>query len=366
MAFLVAWVGVMKNELALQSKYLALLLIAIVLSALSVSFSGDCLQYIGIFNLDKGLSFSELLAKYSYTKEPLFHVVLKALSFIAPARPSLFILVFCSILIKFIYLHKINKFNFALMFYILFFATLFDGTLIRAGIATTLVVYSFYMLIQKKHVAMVLALVIATQVHLSSIIFLLLMPIYFYFPIRKLVAYVFYLSPCVLILHIDLSAILIGIFSKANHRYLEYSSLTTNQNSSGLYYFYSWFMFGLVIYISRKLIQINKLSMNNGLQEPFIELCNVITLVGVSVLFLLHTNVAIASRISDLLLLPIVFTLSHVFNVNKVTGKTLENKLLLSMLIAYGLVGFIKVFYWGARGNPPENQLFHFVLMNFS
>jgi hypothetical protein len=106
--------------------------------------------------------------------------------------------------------------------------------------------------------------------------------------------------------------------------------------------------------------------MNNGLQEPFIELCNVITLVGVSVLFLLHTNVAIASRISDLLLLPIVFTLSHVFNVNKVTGKTLENKLLLSMLIAYGLVGFIKVFYWGARGNPPENQLFHFVLMNFS
>lgn len=210
--------------------------------------------------------------------------------------------------IKLRYLEKIIGVMFGgAVFYVCFYLLLFEGTAIRIGFATTFVIAAFYYLKQKKFFSAFLLIIAASQVHLTSLLFLLAIPVYRYRFLTKAVYLLILVAPIFLILDWSPFMWFKDIFAEINPRYANYARerIISNQNSTGLFIWFIAFFAILLLMVRHYLSALLE-------RDDFLRTMHTLCVLAIVSMCVLHANVAIAARIGELLLLPVVILLAYV------------------------------------------------------
>ena len=223
--------------------------------------------------------------------------------------------------------------------YFMVLSFLHDGTQIRVALALSIALWALIEFAQGKRLLAILILSIACTFHISVACFFLvflIIVLYEHFGQGVLVAIA--IAAAIVAYTSIVKDLVIQFGELTNARYMAYSvgAIYSKQNSSGLFQYFSFFVAGLTILVwrlyqpeSKTWAQLKKIALASG----FLALI---------VLQVFRFNVVIASRLADLLLLPIVLVLgAALVQLQKSQRKNLL-RLLIVALILYGAArGFL-------------------------
>lgn len=189
-------------------------------------------------------------------------------------------------------------------FYTCLYLLLFEGTAIRVAFATSLVIPALYYLKQEKPVVSLLLIMLASQIHFSTLIFLVAFPIYYCRKLTPLAFILMAIAPLFVIFDWSVFSWIKEILGAVNPRYLRYGgSKVVDQNSTGLYfYFIAFFTLALGI--------IHYYLKSDFAKDDFLRTLLTLCILAIVVMCIFHANVAMAARLGELLLVPIVILLA--------------------------------------------------------
>lgn len=318
------------------------LVLGLVVFVLCVQYSQDWIRY-EFYNADNTkkmvhIGWPELL---NPTREPIFQLVSVHLSRYL-SFPGFVLLATVSLLcLKLGYLEKILGGSLAgVFFYICVYLLLFEGTAIRLAYATALVIPALYCIRNHQWRNAILLILLASQIHFSTILFLLVIPVYF---VKRSDIYVYLLlAISVLVVVLDLSAfnMIRELAGLINPRYLQYDDSAIKlrgQNSTGLYFYFIAFYGGLLLVIKHYLK--NRLS-----SDRFSRMVYLNCVVAIALMCFFHSHIAVGARLGELMLLPVVILLAwlHDYFVN--TGMRLHRFVLVATFCAYFLARFVYLY----------------------
>lgn len=324
-------------------KSVFLILLPVIVALVSASYSPDFEAYKLIYENDSLLTISDQLNQYTFFNETVFHLINNAFSYFLSDTQTIFTLTFLSILSKFYLIDKISHNNFATYIYVIVFLFYFDGIILRVGLATTFILFSFYLFILRKYIFSLIAILIATQIHITSLVYLF--PLFLTLFINSsITTKSIYASPLLLMLNLNF----INLISFASTNFNEKYSFYIDGAKSDLeditinFVGYCFFYFVTIFYTNYKIKDF--LLKKNCSNTTFIKTCHIATVFGLLLLTLLKSNAVIAARLSDLLLLPIIFTLSMVINNNFLNKKRFENLMVFAFILTYGIMRNFNVY----------------------
>lgn len=303
---------------------------------LNFNFSRDISSYRAWFSKVDTLSSIDRFININWLHDPGYFLLQSFLSIFFTFEIFIAIVIFICLFIKlFALLSILQKISLLdVLPYFLMLSFLHEGTQIRIALALSIALWALVVFAKNQQFLACLILILASTFHISAasffLVFLLLL-LYNRFGIWIYIVLGFFsillaYSPAV----ID---IILSLGDYVNARYMHYSQgqILKNQNSTGLFQYYFLFIAFLTLFI---------LVIYQPINTMWYQLKNIATASGfLAVMFLqiFHFNVVIASRLADLLSLPVVL----------VMGSTLVQlmesrryKLLISvviLLMAYGL-----------------------------
>ncbi|CAG0963259.1 hypothetical protein MTYP_00847 [Methylophilaceae bacterium] len=326
-----------------ERKYVELLiyiLIGLMTFLVSTHFSKDWKHYNFLFGIISQLSWGSLWAEFSLFKEPLYFFSSKAIGQWV-GFPSFIMLATTSLLaIKLYYLKKISQDEYwGIFFYICLYLLLFEGTAVRVGYAVALVIPALYLIHARSYLYAFLLILLASQIHFTTIIYLIAFPIFFYKSLYRLIYGLVLIAPIIVLLDISILNLLKDLIVSINPKYLYYfkEQRLINQNSTGLYYYFIVFFMVLlsVIYLYLK-HKINK--------DRWLSMVFCINLVGVILMCVFHDIVSVGARLGELLLVPIVIMLSQLYVHFRENKLIFQQYSLVSVFVAYFLARLVYLY----------------------
>lgn len=321
-----------------KANYDTLLFISLAVTTfcLSVNFSKDWVNYVWMY--DRGIaktSWHVFFTDFSVFKEPLYFFASKTVGSLIGFPFFVFSATLILLTIKLNCISKIlgNPYL-GTFFYTCFYLLLLEGTAIRLAYAVTLVFVSLYYIKIHKFKFAFLLILLASQVHLSALLFMLVFPLYFIKSICFFVYLMFVLSPLLIIFDISILSLLREYVAIINPKYLWYLSENKllNQNSTGLFFYFIAFYMSILVaiyFFMKEMIE----------RERFLATVFSISLFGVILMCVFHDRVSVGARLGELLLVPTVILLSRlymVFSVNKM------------VVYQTGLIG-LSIMYFASR-----------------
>lgn len=298
---------------SLEKSYHLLMSVLLGLSAytLNINFSKDWHHYEFFFHKQtQPLSWEDILTQMTVFKEPFYHLTSKfggeLIGF------SLFILLTTLVLliVKLNYLKKITKGHYAVsvFYYVCFYLLLFEGTQLRIAYATSFIMMAFYFMQREKIFISLCLVMVASQIHLSALVFLIMFPLFIRPSINNLIYVVVVVAPFFILFDVSLFSLAEMLMTKLNPKYIYYFQQKTRlvQNSTGLFYYFIGFFAGLLAIVFYYL----KESIN---RDKFLKMLFSIALCGIIAMCTFHDYVAMAARLGELLLLPIVILFSYLY-----------------------------------------------------
>lgn len=287
-------------------KYVAFLLLGLMAVFLCQAFSKDWVNYQWLFSVDASKSWTQMFAEFSFFKEPAYFFLTKSGGELIGFSLFMGIITVLSLIVKLHYLSKIiNAVGVVCFFYFCLYFFLLDTTVLRVAYATALVIPAFYYLQIKRFYLSVFLIVLASQIHLTAIVFLAIYPLYWLRQLNVMVLVVFLLSPLFILMNFSMFEWLINLSGVFTDKYQFYSQdvLLQQQNSTGLYFYFVAFYYvlvaGLYIYLRDEIKS-----------DPFKQVMASLAMLGVIAMCLLHDIVAVGARLGELLLISSVLLLS--------------------------------------------------------
>jgi len=322
----------LKHIVKANHEKLLFITLGIVTFYLSIYFSKDWKHYNWLYEHEiANTTWQAFLSKFSLFKEPLFFILAKAVSQLIGFSAFVFFATVVLLTIKLHFLSKIIKSPYlGTFFYTCFYLLLFEGTALRIGYAVALIVSALYCLKGHKFLYAFLLIVVASQIHLTALIFLLVFPLYFIRWLNILVYLAFILFPLFIVFDISILNILRDLIAKINPKYLFYfgESRLVIQNSTGLFFYFITFfaiLLAVVFFYMKELIK----------NDRFISVVFSITLCGVILMWIFNDIVAVGARFGELLLVPIVILLSHLYMHFSLNKMFLNQVALVSLSLIY-------------------------------
>lgn len=284
-------------------------LLGLITFSLSINFSKDWVHYNFMFGQQQSKSWQTIMTNLSLFKEPLYLISSKAIGYLVGFTAFALLATISFLTVKLHFLKKITGTVYVgLFFYICLYLLLHEGTALRVAYAVALLVPALYFIkVQKFHYSLILIL-IASQIHITALVFLLAFPAYLYKQFNILVYLLFLISPLVIVLEISILNILKELIITLNPKYSYYfqQNLVRNQNSTGLYFYFIAFFALLMFVISFYLKDLIK-------KDRFISMLFSLCLVGIILMCIFYDYVPVGARFGELLLMPIVVLLSHLY-----------------------------------------------------
>ena len=278
---------------------------------LCINFSRDWHHYEFFFHKKtQPLSWTDLLSQMTVFKEPFYRLTSKLGGELIGF--SLFILLTTLILliVKLNYLKKITKGHYAVsvFFYVCFYLLLFEGTQLRIAYATSFIMMAFYFMQREKLLISFCLVLVASQIHLSALVFLIMFPLFLRPSINNLIYIVALVAPFFIFFDVSLFSLAEIMMTKLNPKYIYYFQQKTRlvQNSTGLFYYFIGFFAALLAVIFYYL----KDSIN---RDKFMKMLFSIALCGIIAMCAFHDYIAMAARLGELLLLPVVILFSYLY-----------------------------------------------------
>jgi uncharacterized membrane protein len=210
---------------------------------------------------------------------------------------------------------------------------------IRVAYATACIIPAFYFLNKKKFLLSLVLTLIASQLHLTASVFLLMYPIYLLPILSRLIASVFLISPLVIFFDLSFYDMLfnfVGIFTDKYQVYL-YEKNLDNQNSTGLFLYFIGFFYLLIIGVFNFL-------RDSLLEDPFKRVLLSLSMLGVISMSLLNDHVAVAACFGELFLISIVPLLCWLLIYFKENNMKRIQYFTLATFSCYGIARFIYLF----------------------
>lgn len=307
---------------------------------LSINFSKDWPHYKYLFSLLEATSWTNMMADLTLFKEPLYKITSKGIGSVVGFPAFVMLSVVSLLMLKLIYLNKITGFAYlSLFFYISIYLLLHEGTAIRIGLAVALIVPALYFIKVNKYYCALMLILVASQLHLTSLVFLLAFPSYFYKPFNNLVYFTFLISPLIVISEFSIMNLLKDFVVASFPKYAGYfdQDYLRNQNSTGLYYYFIAFFAFLMILIRFYLREMI-------IKDRFISMLFSLCLIGIIVMCIFDDYVAAGARLGELLMVPIVILLTYLYK-NFANNKMLVHQLMLvSIFSLYFLARFVYLY----------------------
>lgn len=322
------------------TKYLVFIGLGFIAISLCQIASKDWTNYIKWFNRDTILSWQVMWESSSFFTERLYFFSEKFFGELIGF--SLFIALTTLVLltVKLNYLVKIvGHIGLACFFYSCLYLFLFEATVLRVAFATALVIPAFYYLREQRFIISVWLILLATQIQLTSIVFLLIYPLYFIRRLNVLIFAVFVISPIVVITRFSVFDGLVSITNLFTDKYQIYNVIDYigHQNTTGLYFYFIGFFYLLIfalLYFLR----------DSWLNDPFKQTLLSLAMLAVILMCFFHDHVAVGARLGELLLISLVPLLSWLYLYFKDQGNKWARYGLLMMFSGYGMARFIYLF----------------------
>ena len=331
------------NNNLIKNNYEIFIFIAlgIITFYLSINFSKDWLNYVFIYeNKISNVAWQSFLNQFSVFKEPLFFISSKAAGQLVGFSIFVFLATVILLTIKLRYLSKIMQDPFlGTFFYVCFYLLLLEGTAIRVGYAIAFIIPALYFLREHKFLYAFLLILVASQIHLTALIFLIVFPLYFFKSLNIFVYLAFIFSPLLIIFDISVLKMFKELIVTINPKYLHYfgEKKLLVQNSTGLYlYFIAFFsmLLSAVFFYMKELV----------LNDRFISSVFSITLCGIVSMCVFHDFVAIGARFGELLLVPIVILLGHLYKTFSLNKMLVHRFILISLSLGYLAARFVYLY----------------------
>lgn len=322
--------------------FIVVLLVWAVLLGLTNEFSRDLFAYHCWFDDALALPIPDrFFGLNGYIKDPAFYIIQALGTIFLPFEVFFALLILGSLLIKLFGLLRISPKPSLLDVapYLLILSFLHEGTQIRVAIALSLALWALIYFCQGNRFKAVIILCIATSFHLSVATFFIVFLLYLAYERFGLGIFIFLGMIAGILAYTNLlNEVIMKIGNATNARYLAYSTgdVVNRQNSSGLFQYFFIFVGGLTLLVWKTFIpslpvwrELKKIVLISG----FLAVC---------FLQIFQFNVVIASRLADLLLLPIVLVLGASLSQLHKDGKRYFVYLVLLALLCYtGARGFI-------------------------
>ena len=322
------------------TKYLVFIGLGFIAITLCHTPSKDWTGYINWFNRDTILSWQEMWTSSSFFTERLYFFSEKFFGELIGFPLFIALTTLVLFTVKLNYLGKIvENIWLGCFFYTCLYLFLFEATVLRVAFATALVVPAFYYLREQRFIISVLLILLATQIQLTSIVFLLIYPLYFIRRLNVVVFCVFLIAPIVVISHFSVFDSLVSITNLFTVKYQNYkfSAYMDHSNTTGLYFYFVGFFY-LLIFVLLYFLR------NSWLNDPFKQTLLSLAMLAVIAMCLFHDHVAVGARFGELLLISLVPLLSWLYLYFKDQGNKWASYGLLIMFSGYGLARFIYLF----------------------
>lgn len=303
--------SILKEWLKHYQHILFYIVLGIVTFVLSNHFSKDWLFYTQVFEVRiANVPWADIFANLSIFKEPLYILTSKAVGEVIGYSCLIFLTTTSLLTLKLNYIKKItNSCYLGTFFYACFYLLSLEGTAIRAAFSVAFVIAAFFYLKEQKFLTTFLLIILASQLHFSALVFLIVFPLYFFKSINTFINIAFVFSPLLIIFDVSILNIVENVAGILNPRYLDYfnQEKLVSQNSTGLFFYFIVFTFmllGVVVYYLRGCINTSR----------FTAVMISVSLCGVIAMCVLHDYVAFATRLGELLLLPSVILLTKLLN----------------------------------------------------
>jgi hypothetical protein len=304
--------------------------LGILITYMNIHYSKDWVGYRFWHSRLELITWSRFFGEFSFFQEPLWKISSKWMSEFIGFTGFILLATVATLCMKLHYLSRIvGSVIVATAFYICLYLLLFEGTVIRVAYATSFIILAFYFLREQRYLLVLFFIFVASQIHLTTILFLLVFPFYFVERLRPSAWILFILSPLFIVFNFSAFAVLESLIEVIQPRYLEYNRATLiNQNSTGLYFYFIAFFAMLVVLIQLYLKE-------RFVSDRFARALHSVAMTGVISMCLFHTHVAVGARIGELLLLPIVILLSWVSIDLYKSERHIEQAGLLFVVLAY-------------------------------
>ncbi|AEF99623.1 EpsG family protein [Methylomonas methanica] len=323
-------------------KYLSFLGLGVIAAVLCQTASKDWWTYsshlYGYYSVHS--SWEEMWQSFSVLKEPLYFFPAKFFGELLSFSVFIAITTVTLLVVKLHFLTKIvDNVWAACFFYGSLYLFLFEGTVLRTAFATALIFPAFYCLQKTNVTGSLFLVVLATQIHLTSIVFFLMYPLYFCRRINWLVFVFFAISPFLVLMNFSIYDMLFQVVNVFTDKYQIYAieKDLTQQNSTGLFFFFIGFFY-LIILILVYFLRVSLLT------DPFKLMLLSLSMLGVIAMCILHDHVAVAARFGELLLICVVPLLSWLLlYFNEHNMKYYQRALILTFC-SYGIARFVYLF----------------------
>jgi len=322
-------------------KYAVFLLLGSISAYLSISFSKDWIHYQWFFNVIYAeTTWIELLKNNIPFSEPLFFVTAKVLDELIGLANFVVITTVILFTLKMHFLTKLVDNVFAVTFmYVCLYLFLFEGTLLRVAYATAFIIPAMYYLQKEKLFLSILLFLIATQIQLTSIIFIIMYPLFLYGRLNWLVIALFIIAPMTILLDLSAFNLIVDLTKLFSNKYQFYSDekIIDSQNSTGLFYYFIGFYYVLVIAIGCYLRQ-------QIMSDSFKKMIFSLAMLGCVSMCFFYDHVAVGARLGELLLISMVILLGWLYIYFKEKQLPLHNYALIFIFMAYGLARFFYLY----------------------
>ncbi|HDY85782.1 MAG TPA: EpsG family protein, partial [Methylophaga sp.] len=285
-------------------------------------------------------SWIELLMNSTPFSEPLFFVTTKAaLGFISLANFLLLVGIALFILKMHFLTKLIDDVFIVTFFYVCMYLFLFEGTALRIAYATSFIIPSMYYLQKKKLLTSILLFLIATQIQLTSVVFIIMYPLFIYRRLNFLVIALFVIAPLAILLNISAFNFVVDFTQLFSNKYLFYGQddIVKNQNSTGLFYYFIGFFYMFVIAIGYYLKQ-------QIMNEPFKRMIFSLAMIGCASMCLFYDHVVVGARVGEMLLISMVLLLTWLFQHFREKDLSLYNVVLILIFMGYALARFFYLY----------------------
>jgi hypothetical protein len=318
------------------SRLLFSLLTSLSLALISVNYSIDIPNYYKIFNDYQDLDIAFLITNWSFTSELFFALPIALFGQSFNYNELIGSITIFSVFIKIKYLYAFDRNLKHCLLYIIMYSLLFDATLVRTGFATTLIIISLFFFKEKKMISSFFFILWASQLHLTAILYLIIFPIYKSEKLKKLIHYIFLISPLAYILNTPLSDYLFLATQIITDKYLEYNSegYIEMQNNTGLY-----IPFATIFYLILIFLYIN--TKKAIFESKFLSTIYSICALGSTYMWLFFDRVAPATRLGEIMLFPITILISEAVE-NNTNNARILNFFAFSLLLSRVYYLFIK------------------------
>lgn len=294
------------KKFSINYQYVLFIALGLMAFSLNVLASRDWYAYLKQFRRLTEQSWSSVFNSFSLFEESLFYFSAKFWGeFIGF---PLFIALATTLLLS-VKLHFLQKLTsrpwIAVYFYLCAYLFLFEGTVLRVAYATALIIPALYFLSREQYWQSLALWFLATQIHFSAGIFLLAFALFILSYRGFLVlVFCFVLSPLLIVAEYSFSEQLINLVARFRQDYASYARqvITDNQNSSGMFFYYVSFYYGLILLCLCLLLKRFK-------EGRTLRMLAGLCMTAVIIMSSLYDHVVVAARLGELLLVvsPLMF-----------------------------------------------------------